>query len=450
MTDPLETALQSSQKHATELWEKMCAAEAEVKEARGKLAASETNLEAARDEFKRLEYMAQEIAKERGEALAKLAEQAKRIQELEQRAGEWAAHAGESDGRIVALEARERELVKELEAAKAAYKQFYDLANQHAKSLADSLAQIAALQSEKSLLTEEVNKLRAHFNDGKGNVTLLKCWYERELENERAEKSQLTKALEKKEADRQYHMNAINKIAEPMGMLGETSEAIADAAFSKIARLACVLPVNEGLAQQNERLTKAVEEAKAAHSEVWAQMERERSGRKAAESRAAKLQRAIEAYRQHSQPWIDHACVMCIGATMVRPGFLCAQHFDSALSPRQPQAERCTHGHRDGSFCAPEPKAEACGPCRCGEERVCACGCHRTDKPQPQAEARPKWIPCDKCTGAGVEEPECDKCDGRGVVPPQPQPPAPEVCGCPRDNCRCDDGSQPPQPKEGE
>jgi len=59
----------------------------------------------------------------------------------------------------------------------------------------------------------------------------------------RARTEQAESALAEKERDRQYHMNAINKMAEAIGMLGETSDAIAEAVLTRVAKLAVIVPV---------------------------------------------------------------------------------------------------------------------------------------------------------------------------------------------------------------
>lgn len=65
------------------------------------------------------------------------------------------------------------------------------------------------------------------------------------LQEEREANRSLASRLAEKEKDRQYHMDQINRMAEAIGMLGETSEKIADAILSRVARLACVVPVYE-------------------------------------------------------------------------------------------------------------------------------------------------------------------------------------------------------------
>jgi hypothetical protein len=50
---------------------------------------------------------------------------------------------------------------------------------------------------------------------------------ERELASANARADAAEKALKQKELDRQYHMDAINKIAKAVGALGETSDSVA-------------------------------------------------------------------------------------------------------------------------------------------------------------------------------------------------------------------------------
>jgi hypothetical protein len=116
-------------------------------------------------------------------------------------------------------------------------------------------------------------------HQGSFNGPVCSPCYENHYLTHKKREGDLELALKAKEKERQYHMNALNKMARAIGMMGTTSAAIADAVCKRLHdRKEDQLPValsHDGLYLYSlGELVKAKNETKRADAEAWRQKAR--------------------------------------------------------------------------------------------------------------------------------------------------------------------------------